>query len=45
MKELSVLGISKTSRTLGFHERTGGFRGGDLILLCVFFLELRIMGM
>lgn len=39
MKELSVLVISKTSRTYGFHERTRGFRSGDLILLCVFFLN------
>jgi hypothetical protein len=45
MKELWVLVISKTSRTYGFHERTGGFRGGNLILLCVFFLGLRIMVM
>jgi hypothetical protein len=45
MKELSVLVISKTPRTYeSFHERTGGFRGGDLILLCVF-CELRIMVM
>jgi hypothetical protein len=43
MKELSVLIISKTSISYGFHERTGGFMGGDLILLCVFFFELRIM--